>query len=477
MKKLLFIIYLLLIAVPVWATTYTICSSSCTYTTLNDASATAYADADIIELRADTPGGSKSFAAMSTQWPKGGTANYVTIRGRAGDTITISGAGQDYAFDKAITLNYLKLQNLILSGGTNAALGLRAGDHIYLDTVTTTGSQHGIYIIGAVTNLTAVKWTSYSNTADGGFFNAAVTGTITDPNVYNNGAYGVAGNLGGITWSGTTMSGSTSSCNFSGNVAHGWCNDVSSDYAVVQYCVSKDNCSDTPTCGAGNRRHGFVFANGATNFTIANSYGDGDLGIDVQATSGSNMGTVTGNIFVGRGTGQGTYGTGILIGALSAPYNDLVNIYNNTSISLHASGAALYTEQYVNTLSTVKNNIFYNMAGGAAYLVDTGASYITTDYNVYYTSASNIFSDKGTGRTFAAWKSASSQDAHSVVQDPNIQSTYRASAYTPFGGTCGAWIPYVDMDGKTMACRTKNDVILGATKGDANFTVYAPWRK
>jgi hypothetical protein len=383
-------------------------------------------------------------------WNKGSAGAAITLKGRTGDIVTIAVAdGSNYTWTHIFGINNVTYQNLRFTGGALAAMNIRTGTGVsFADVTFTSAGGHGFYIDAAMTTLTMLRVRAIGSTGSGGFFNADVTGTVTDSSFNSNGSYGVQGKLGGITWTNNY---------FDYNGSHGFCSDQATSGAVVTGGRAIDNCTDYPTCAAGNRRHGYVFANGHTGFSISRVFGRGDLGLDIQATSGSNSGIVTNSIFIGKGSGQGTYGTGILIGALNASYNDNVQIYNSTSVSEHASGAGLYVEQYVNVASIAKNNIFVNSAGGAAYLVDTAAPYITTNYNDYYSSGT-IFSDKGTGRTFAGWKSASSQDSNSIVSNPLIDSYYSPSISSPACGKGLNALVLIDYNGRPF----RNPPAIGA---------------
>ena len=95
MKRLLPIILIALLLVPVvgWATTYTVCSSGCDYTSIQAVFDNEDLEpGDIIEVRADTVGGTKTYTekVSVTNTDGGSAAGYVTLRGRDGDTIIIS---------------------------------------------------------------------------------------------------------------------------------------------------------------------------------------------------------------------------------------------------------------------------------------------------------------------------------------------------------------------------------------------------
>lgn len=96
MKKILWFT-LLLCLLPVWAfgATYTVCASGCDETAIQDVfDNNDLAPGDIVEVRADSPGGSKYYREFVT-WGSndgGASGNNVILRGRSGDTVTITGA-------------------------------------------------------------------------------------------------------------------------------------------------------------------------------------------------------------------------------------------------------------------------------------------------------------------------------------------------------------------------------------------------
>jgi hypothetical protein len=180
-------------------------------------------------------------------------------------------------------------------------------------------------------------------------------------------------------------------------------------------------------CAAANSyRHGFVIlapAGGAiSNFTFTDNYSyNVDLALDIQATYNNNSGgTISNNILIGKGLGETEQGTGLFLGADNASYsNAAINIYNNVIGSDDASGNALFVGRYNNSNITLKNNIIYHSAGGNVCSINADlAAYLTTVYNIWYSSGATPFYDKGTARNFAGWKTSSSQDAHSINADP-----------------------------------------------------------
>ena len=308
-------------------------------------------------------------------------------------------------------------------------------------TVTSTASI-GLNVSGTIGTLTITGSSINSNGSKGAFINAVVTtGVVTNSTFNGNGNFGIDGNLGGFTFTG---------CDFSYNKSHGFVHDQASTAAiVVTQSTSHDNCNDNTVgamvgvCAAANSyRHGFTVvppAGGAiSNFTFKGNYAyNVDLGLDIQASNNNILnGSITNNIFIGKGLGQTEQGTGLFLGADNASYtNAAINIYQNTIISEDASGQALFVGRYNNTNITLKNNIIKNSAGGLAVKVTASGPYLTQDYNNFYSSAADAFYDKTEAINFTEWKTASSQDANSVFSDPLLTPTYTIPGNSPAIGS------------------------------------------
>jgi hypothetical protein len=94
-KTLLLALSLILWASLSWGATYTVCASGCDQTTIQAVfDGTDLAPDDIVEVRAASPGATATFRETVT-WgsnDSGAAGNPVTLQGRAGDTIIISGS-------------------------------------------------------------------------------------------------------------------------------------------------------------------------------------------------------------------------------------------------------------------------------------------------------------------------------------------------------------------------------------------------
>lgn len=70
-----------------------------------------------------------------------------------------------------------------------------------------------------------------------------------------------------------------------------------------------------------------------------------------------------------------------------------------------------------------KNNISHTSANEHIYVYDPNdLAGWTIDYNVYYPDGGSAFVRNVTNTTFAGWKTATSQDAHSIITDPKLTS-------------------------------------------------------
>jgi hypothetical protein len=409
--------------------TYTV-GVGCTYANFTAALAGAYAPGDIIEARADSPGGSKTFTE-NISWNK---AN-VTIRGRVGDLITITSASGNYTWVHVFGTNGVTYQNLNITGGALAAFNFRTGTDVsFIDVVLHCTLGHGMYVDAAITTFSMLRLESSDNLYDGIFFNAACTGTVTDCKFRRNGWYGVAGQLGGITWTGTVDQDTlVSSLDFSDNGLHGFSGDSASDNCVVSGASANNNGEGAIVNGHRNnvgqtRHHGFVFAHGYNNFTLTKSVSWGcDLACDIQTNGGAlstTGGAITNNILIGEQTGA--YCAGLYFSGDVGKTMRNINVFANVLAGNGDSGGkAIFIDQYADSGIVIKDNIIVDLAGGKTVSMGVGSTYPTMDYNLYYSSAALPFDDKGTAVSFAEWKTNSSQDSHGTWGNPRfVQSAY-----------------------------------------------------
>jgi len=127
----------------------------------------------------------------------------------------------------------------------------------------------------------------------------------------------------------------------------------------------------------------------------------------------ANPSLIANNFVSLTGTGTGTwYGTYLY----SSTYvNVYYNSYHLTGGSLTA-GRAFY--QSSGTNQNYKNNIFANTGGGVALYVATPAAILSSDYNDYYVSGTNLAYWLGNRTSLAALQTANSKDTNSLSVNP-----------------------------------------------------------
>jgi hypothetical protein len=105
-------------------------------------------------------------------------------------------------------------------------------------------------------------------------------------------------------------------------------------------------------------------------------------------------------------------------------YVDLVNntLVNNGTSSSSYYAAYLYLSSYGN--NKIMNNVFANLAGGVVFYTYYLNGYNNVfDYNNLYTTSKSAFiGGTPSASSFAAWRTTSGQDKHSVTYDPAITS-------------------------------------------------------
>jgi hypothetical protein len=154
----------------------------------------------------------------------------------------------------------------------------------------------------------------------------------------------------------------------------------------------------------------------------------GDSGTTLTASHNHIYGTYSYGVNVGSGAGDGL-ATGSKItffgNALDISQANNIGIlltgsvgsifYNNTIYGPSNTNAAI-SQTSTSTGALVKNNIFWT--GAYASVDSTSETSTAYDYNDYYSASGSPFNWGGTAYTFATWKTASSQDAHSITSNP-----------------------------------------------------------
>jgi hypothetical protein len=129
---------------------------------------------------------------------------------------------------------------------------------------------------------------------------------------------------------------------------------------------------------------------------------NGDCGLRVDASSNQNV-SAQYNLMYGN-VNQGLYFLG------GSPTNTAYNnVLVGNGVGLQVSGAS--------TAATIKNNV--SQDNTTEVVISAGVGTVTLDYNDWFhTAGGNFLNWKGTASGFSAWKTNSSQDAHSISADP-----------------------------------------------------------
>jgi hypothetical protein len=180
------------------------------------------------------------------------------------------------------------------------------------------------------------------------------------------------------------------------------------------YSVSVTNTTFTGP-GADVGYCGGVVLSSAGYYIAHNSITDSERGLSLYQTSSS--GTVHNNII--DDCDISIYIDEEAEGTLSA-YNNTIS--GATNLQIHAS-------------STISVNYKNNISVATTEHIDNGNGNLTSDYNDFYPSGTDFFTDEGTGySTLVAWQSASAQDANSLDDDPQLDSNYRPGVSTMLSG-------------------------------------------
>jgi hypothetical protein len=161
-QNVVILLFLIILYMPCEAATYSICSSGCTETSFSSFFGKYnLMSGDILEARADTVGGSKTFVETITPSPNtAGTAgNPVIIRARAGDTITIQGPGDTGYASNCIRVTSPSNSYITFSGFQFTEYGYSG---TYLFGASATDKLKGITIENckAITSVNAAKTNS-----------------------------------------------------------------------------------------------------------------------------------------------------------------------------------------------------------------------------------------------------------------------------------------------------------------------------
>ena len=189
-------VFLCLVLLPSFAfgATYTVCNAGCDWTTIQGAfddgsinGGNGLEPGDVVEVRADIPGGSKTYFETVTPGSNdsGATENHVIIRGRSGDTITIDGQGtRQYCFD--ISYSYITVDNFTMDHATTYTFrfdGSNGGTIQNCNVNCSTYGHQGIYFkdttdVLIANNTITTDDGSWTGTPDGIYIQHVTTGII-----------------------------------------------------------------------------------------------------------------------------------------------------------------------------------------------------------------------------------------------------------------------------------------------------------
>jgi hypothetical protein len=287
---------------------------------------------------------------------------------------------------------------------------------------------------------------------------------------------------------------------YNGNTFISWGNQiggegtggVGSDYNTIKNCYSAYSIHDYAIAGQYSDGTAYQTFNSNGDVIQNNESGHDAEGIFLDPhTKGSTTVTCRYNYVhdcntttASQAIGIGTSGTG-----------DVFNIYYNLVVNCGNSGGAYAPIMFANTIGghvyfynntvynngvaviltqlfavhgtniTMKNNIFYFSTASDSYYFNweiSSTGFWTSDYNQVYKSTGGTavyayaqYNGGAPYTTFAAWKSASSQDAHSGYVDPLFTTTgsdFTLQTGSPCKntGTVIATIPQVDILGNPI---------------------------
>jgi hypothetical protein len=386
---------------PCEAATYTVCSSGCTATTFSTLfSSVDLGPDDIVEARADTSGGSKTFTETITPGANdyGSAGHPLIIRARAGDTITIdaqhtrnscisiSSGGVGYITFDGFSLRNFYYAGVYLSGSSGnkvTGITIQNCDIYQYSTNLSGGSIQGIYA-NWVDGL-AIKSNSV-HTYDGSLavqtdciYLQSASNVDIDGNTLRNLNDDSAGHNDGIQSTG-------------GNGAIG-------NLGQVYNFTIRNNIIVHSNSGTSHKQHIYLEYETQGYVRIYNNV------LYTTSATGSNMMSIFNK-------GYGTQGT--------------TEIYNNTLYANNAVAALIVVDNGA-PYPKIKNNIGYiNNSTGSCLWLQGAVTPSDIDYNIWQKpSDSNSLRDSSGSKTFAQWKTAG-YDAHGYWSNPSFAST---SAY------------------------------------------------
>jgi hypothetical protein len=346
------------------AATYTVCSLGCTATTFTALFAAVDLEPDdIVEARADTPGGSKTFIETITPGANdyGSAGHPLIIRARTGDTITIQGPGDTgYASSSIshsgsngyITFDGFTLTNYGYAGvrinGTSATIkvpgiviqNITANTTVAATATDTTECFFLSNTSGAVVrgNTCNVNLTT-TNQTDGYVFTDSSDVDLNGNSYIDNNGNGVGHNDGFQTWqasAGTAYNGPYTIRN--NTFVHRGGHSDALQLMYFEYRVVGNN---------------YIYNNVAYL-----SYSPGGAGSNMISVYNKNKG-VNGNFYFYNNT---FLARGNVTAFISDAYSSNINFKNNVIYSEKNAYGSMVTIQNT-TGASVRNNLYYSTAG------------------------------------------------------------------------------------------------------------------
>ncbi|MBL7741540.1 MAG: gliding motility-associated C-terminal domain-containing protein [Chitinophagaceae bacterium] len=336
------------------------------------------------------------------------SASYIIYKNM---TVTATGVTNARAIELARTASNDTLMNLVINlpvstSTSNVIAGIvgtsLTGNNNTIKGNTITNGSSGIYIGGMSVALAPDNMVIDSNTINSsyyyGIYVSNTKNMITSRNTVDMASPRNATNYG------IYATNADSAYQFVSNIVN--INNLTSTTSYGMYFTSCDAAFALPGRIAGNKIT-------ALNGNTGNLYG-------MYQTSTANNSTVN-NVIVLNTTGASSYGIYSTAGGFNTYYNNSVN-------SVASSATNNYAAYFANTTGSgvdVRNNIFCHRGGGRALYVGS-TSYVYSDYNLLFTTGTNLVQSgtpAGTFATLAAWRAASSLDLNSIVYSPSFTST------------------------------------------------------
>ena len=387
MKKLILTIIILLFAWPCWGATYTVCSSGCDDTVIQDIfDDNDLAPGDIVEVQADTVGGTKTYteSIVFGADDDGDGTGYVYLKARSGDTITLK---QSAGNNIILTVqDYSRIEGFIVEGTDTVVkvlVGMN-GIHPYIYNCTLKDSDDG-------SGTVALQ------------FNEATDGTIDSCTFTDNGG-------DAIWFTGAGDDHTVKDCTFTGN-GHGDAGDRDT--------IGSNGCTGIVIQDSTITHAGVGYAiTGATKAGITvkrckiyhTGGGTRTINFDPQGTY-----VVESNFIISNSSAYGIIGSIVDTGdpasftiMNNSIYGADYGIFINGSDTIDAASVVI-----------VQNNIMDHSNTRHIRLGHTNVSnYTTIDYNQYGDDAGTKFQWAGNLYTYAQWKANTIHDDNSAVGDP-----------------------------------------------------------